>query len=203
MRILVVGGTGIIGSAIDSLLKEEHEVITVGKSKGDYQADITDKDSLVKLFENVGKVDGIISTCGVAQIGPFQTHSDKDVEVTINSKLKGQVDLIRLGVHSVNENGFILVTTGAASENYMPGGSLITMANAGLEGYVHAINIEPFNSIRINAVSPSIVEETMALMNIELPGAVSAADTASVYKKVMDSNESGIVAKVHEYLNKQ
>jgi len=200
MKILVVGGTGIIGTAITSLLKEEHDVITVGRSNGDYQVDIGDRSSVKKLLEDVGQVDGIISTCGIAGFGPFQSQTDEDVEIAINTKLMGQMDLIRLGVHAVKENGFILVTTGAASYDYLPGASLITMANTGLEGYVRAINIEPHNGVRINAVSPSIVKETMELMDFEIPGAVSAADTASVYKMVMESDESGIVAKVHEYL---
>lgn len=202
MKILVVGGTGTLGSALVSLLRKEHEVIAVGRSTGDYQVDIENKDSIKKMFEDIGPVDGIISTAGDGKMAPFQIQSDEDLDLAINSKLRGQIDLIRYGVHSVKENGFIIVTTGTASHTYMPGASSITMANVGLEGYIRAINVEQFNGVRVNAVSPFFIKETVEMMGFDVPNAVPAADTASVYKMVMESEESGIIADVVEYLNR-
>lgn len=202
MKILVIGGTGTIGTAVASLLKNDnHEVITVGRSSGDIHADIMNKESLEKMFTEVGEIDGIISTCGGSGMRPFHLQNDDDINQAINSKLKGQIDIIRLGVHKVKENGFILVTTGTASHTFIPGASLITMANTGLEGYVRAINIEQYRGVRINAVSPAFIKETAELMGMEIPNSIPAADTATVYKRVMESNESGIVADVPEYLN--
>lgn len=202
MKILVVGGTGTLGSAVVSLLEKDHEVISVGRTSGDYQVDIENKASIEKLFEKIGTVDGVISTCGDGRVAPFHIQSDEDMDLAINSKLKGQIDLIRVGVHSVKENGFILVTTGTASHTFMPGASSITMANNGLEGYIRAINIEQFNGVRINAVSPYFIKETVEMMKLDVPNAISAADTATVYKMVMDSSDSGIVADVPKYLNR-
>ena len=202
MKILVIGGTGTIGTEVASLLKKDnHEVITIGRSSGDIHADIMNKESLEKMFTEVGEIDGIISTCGGSGMRPFHLQNDDDINLAINSKLKGQIDVIRLGVHKVKENGFILVTTGTASHTFIPGASLITMANTGLEGYVRAINIEQYRGVRINAVSPAFVKETAELMGMEIPNSIPAADTAAVYKMVIESNESGIVADVPEYLN--
>lgn len=203
MKILVVGGTGIIGSAIVSQLKESHEVIAVGRSNGDYQVDIESKDSIEQLLKSVGPVDGIISTTGGAGMGPFHTHSDEAIAFSINSKLKGQMDLIRLGVHHVKDNGFIIVTSGSATHEFMPGASLVTMTNAGIEGYVRAINVEQYKGIRINAVSPSLVEESAKLYNFDIEHTIPAADTASVYKMLIESDESGIVVDVRGHLNKK
>lgn len=200
MKIVVIGGTGTIGSAVVNQLKDDHEVITVGYSKGDYQVNIEDKASIEKLLSDIGEVDGIISTCGDGKLAPFHLQSDEDFELALNSKLKGQIDIIRLGVHTVKENGFILITTGTASKDYMPGASSITMANLALEGYVKAINVEPYKGIRINAVSPYYVKETCEMFNFEVPNAISAADTASVYKKVLESDVSGTIADVTAYL---
>lgn len=196
MKILVVGGTGIIGKAVVSLLGKEHELISVGKRSGDYQVDIEDKASITKMFEDFKNVDGVIATTGMAAIGPFQHQTDEDLSVAVNNKLMGQVNLIRVGIHHINKNGFIIVTSGSATHTPMPGMSSITMAGAGLEGYVRAINVENESEIRVSVVSPALVKETMELMNIELPGAVSAADTAKVYRTVMESRESGIIAHV-------
>lgn len=202
MKILVIGGTGTLGSAVVSMLREDHEVISVGRTSGDYQVDIENKASLEKLFKEIGEVDGIISTCGDGRMAPFQVQSDEDMDLAINSKLRGQIDIIRLGVHSVKENGFILITTGTASNNYMPGASSITMANNGLEGYIRAINIEQFNGVRVNAVSPYFIKETVETLKFDIPNAIPAADTAKVYKMVIESDASGIVADVAEYLSR-
>ncbi len=202
MKILVIGGTGTLGSALVSTLREEHEVISVGRTRGDYQVNIEDKASLENLLAEVGEVDGIISTSGDGKMAPFQIQSDEDIDLAINSKLRGQLDIIRLGVHKVKENGFILITTGTASSNYMPGASSITMANTALEGYVKAINVEPYKGIRINAVSPYFIKETCELFNFDIPNAIPAADTASVYVNMMTSPDSGTVVDVMAALNK-
>lgn len=202
MKILLIGGTGIIGSAIATLLKEDHEVITVGRTNGDYQVDIMNSQSLEELFRKVGPVDGIITTFGGAIMEPYYEQKDEDVALAINSKLKAQIDVIRLGVHSVKDNGFIIATSGASGELLMPNSSLLTTANAGIEGYVKSTAVEPLRGIRINAVSPSVVKESIELLKLNFPGGISAADTAKVYKMVMESDQNGKIAKVHEYLRK-
>lgn len=202
MKVLLIGGTGVIGSAISSLLKQEHEVITVGRTNGDYQVDIMDSQTIEDLFKKVGPVDGIISTIGGAVMGPFQMQKEEDVTLAINSKLKAQIDIIRLGVHTVKDNGFIISTSGASGDILMPNSSLLTAANAGVEAYIRSLSVEPLRGIRINAVSPSVVKESIELLKLDFPGGVSAADTAKVYKMVMESDQTGRIAKVHEYLRK-
>jgi len=200
MKILVIGGTGTIGSAVVELLKKEHDVIVVGHSKGDYTVDIECKPSLQKLFAEVGEIDGIISTTGGGHLGHFLEQTDEHIDVAINSKLKGQLDIVRTGFNSIKENGFIILTTGSAAHSFMPGSSSISMATAGLNAYVRAIDTEGKNGVRINAVSPAFVKETAEMMHLDIPNAISAADTARVYKMVIDSNDSGVIAEVVEYL---
>jgi Trk K+ transport system NAD-binding subunit len=49
---LVVVGSGPIGTAVQSLLKAKgHEVVSVGRQSGDFQADISDSESLKTLSE--------------------------------------------------------------------------------------------------------------------------------------------------------
>lgn len=200
MKILVIGGTGMIGTAVVNLLKKEHEVISIGKISGDYQMDINNNSSIEKLFKDFKDIDGVISTTGDGVMGTFNTQPDEEIDLAINSKLKANINLIRTAINYINENGFIIVTTGAASHTPIPGASSITMATAGLEGYVRAIQVEERNNIRVNVVSPQAVIETLTELNMSFPNAVSVADTAMAYKKVIDSNESGIIANIPEYL---
>jgi dTDP-4-dehydrorhamnose reductase len=59
-RILIVGATGTIGRALVAQIAGRHEVIPVGRTRGDYQVDITDSVSIAALFDKVGKVDAIV-----------------------------------------------------------------------------------------------------------------------------------------------
>lgn len=49
MKILLIGATGTIGKAIAAELAE-HEVISVGNSRGDYRVDLNDAGSIAALF---------------------------------------------------------------------------------------------------------------------------------------------------------
>ena len=152
------------------------------------------------MFEDIKNIDGIISTTGDGKIAPFTELSDLDIDLAINSKLKANINLLQEGVKHVNKNGFIIVTSGVASQNPIPGGSSLSMACAGLEGLVRATAVEDTNGIRINAVSPAFVKETMELFGMDSTHGISSADTAKVFKQVMESTDKGIVARVPEYL---
>jgi len=55
MKIVVIGATGTIGSAVVKLLKQRHQVIAVSRSSGDNRADITNKTSLETALGAIGK----------------------------------------------------------------------------------------------------------------------------------------------------
>ncbi|WP_430816360.1 short chain dehydrogenase [Carboxylicivirga sp. RSCT41] len=201
MKILVVGGTGIIGREIVDLLSKDHEVIAIGRNGGDYQVNIEDMSSIDKMFEDLKDVDGIISAAGDANLVPLAQLTEKDLDLAINSKLKGQINLIRAALNHVKENGFITVTTGMAVFSPFPGSSAITMACAGLEGFVKVVELEKERNIRINVVRPALVTESAELFGLSMPNTVSASDTAKVYKIVTESEASGQMIFVPECLN--
>jgi NAD(P)-dependent dehydrogenase (short-subunit alcohol dehydrogenase family) len=200
MKILVIGGTGIIGKAVVDLLGNEHEVIAVGKSSGDYQVDIENRASIEQMFKDFKEVDGIISATGMASLSPLDHMLEDDIDLALINKLKGQVNLLLEGLKHLKDGGFITLTTGAASHTPFPGGAAITMACAGLEGFVKAVEVEKNKDIRINVVRPAMVTESMKLFKLNVPYSVSAFDTARVYKAVTEKTESGQMYDVHQCL---
>ena len=62
MKIILVGASGTIGRAVSEELSQRHEVIRVGRTRGDYQVDITSQESVEALFAQTGEVDAIVST---------------------------------------------------------------------------------------------------------------------------------------------
>lgn len=200
MKIAVIGGTGIVGTGIVNLLKKDHEVIAIGKTRGDYQVDLLNPDSIRQLFETIDDIDGVISTIGNGTMGPLLDLQVEDFQYAFNSKLIANFNLVQEATKHLNPNGFIIVTSGVASMHPVPGATTLSVACAAIEAFVRSAAIEHTNGIRINAVSPAYVKETMELFGMDSSSGISSADTASVYKELIDSNANGIVANVSEYL---
>ena len=86
MRAIVVG-SGTIGAAVKKTLEEKgHEVVSVGRKSGDYQADISDSMSLKAFFSSVGSFDAVANAAGDVFPGPFEQTSDEQWANSIKSK---------------------------------------------------------------------------------------------------------------------
>ncbi len=81
MKIIIVGATGTIGSKVTDDLQGDHEVIKVGSSSGDLQADITDSDSIEDLFEEVDSFDALVSATGAGHFGPVSEMTEENFRV--------------------------------------------------------------------------------------------------------------------------
>lgn len=195
----MIGATGTIGKAVADELKE-FEVLRVGHSKGEYQVDIEDRNSIKKLFETVGCVDAIISTTGLIAFGPIEELSYEQFETTVKSKILGHINLFQIGHHYLNEKGSITFTSGYLAQNPMPGSSAVSLANAALDAFVKAVALEMGEKIKINTVSPRFVKETMELMNIDSTDGISAANTAKAYRYALLNEVSGKSLDVADYL---
>jgi NAD(P)-dependent dehydrogenase (short-subunit alcohol dehydrogenase family) len=155
MNVLVVGGTGTIGSAVaDALRAAGHTVRTAARSGGDLRVDITSPESIRALFAQAGRVDAIVTAAGGVAWKPLEQLTDEDFETSLHYKLMGQVNVVRYGLNSVADGGSITLTSGARATEPIPGSSAVSLVNAGLEGFARAAALDLPRGIRINAVSP-------------------------------------------------
>lgn len=193
MKILLIGASGTIGKAVASALtnqNNQNEVIAANYSGGDVSVDIGNPLSIKAMFEKVGKVDAIVSTAGLANFAPLNDLTDADYDLALNNKLMGQINLLRMGKNYLNENGSVTVTSGVLAQEPMQGSSVISMANGALESFVKAAALE-LENVRVNAVSPIFVKETMAMMGMDTEGGLSARDTAKAYIAAVTGKMSG------------
>lgn len=160
MKIIIVGGTGTIGKHITAALHKNHEVIVVGSKSGDMQVDITSPDSIKALLEKTGKFDALVSATGEGYFGPLNTMTDADFRKGIDSKLMGQVNLVLIGQHYVNPGGSFTLTSGILSHDPVFAGAALSAVNSALDGFVRGAAIELKNDVRINSVSPGVVEDS-------------------------------------------
>ncbi len=198
-KIIIIGASGTIGSAVADLLEQTNQVIRVGNRQGDYTVDLSSKGSIENLFENIGSIDAVICAAGLSRFGSLGEASNDDYWVSINNKLMGQVNLVRVAQHYVSKNGSITITTGLLAQSPWPGSAPTAMVNAGLEGFVRAAALDVSDGIRINAISPILVTETAKKMGMEKAGTMSPVETAKAYQACITGNMTGQVLDVRNY----
>lgn len=199
MKIILIGATGTIGQKVHERLKENHEVISVGFKEGDYQVDIGDKNSIQNLFDQIGEVDAVISTTGLSAFAPLGELTDEQFSLGWNNKLMGQINILRVGQSYVREGGVILLTSGMLANEPMPGSASTSAANGALNSFVKAASLDLGNTLRINAVSPIFVKETMEMMGMDSSDGMSATDTAKAYQSALEGSMTGEVIDVRNY----
>jgi NAD(P)-dependent dehydrogenase (short-subunit alcohol dehydrogenase family) len=195
MRILLIGATGTIGRAIAAALGNRHEVIPAGRNKAHESVDISNLESIRDLYSRVGRVDAIVSAAGQAAFKPLAELTDADFEFSIRNKLMGQVNVLRFGLQSLNENGSVTLTSGILAQQPAPGTAAISLVNAGLEGFTRAAALEAPRGIRVNIVSPPWVSETLQAMGRPTTGGLPAAVVARSYVESVEGRMTGQVLK--------
>ncbi len=185
MKIILVGASGTIGQAINEELGKNHDIIRAGRNGLDVTVDITSVDSIKSMYEQVGKVDAVISAAGGAHFSPISELTPDLNEIGIESKLKGQINLVLLGMDYVHDNGSFTLTTGIMMDDPIPQGASAAMANGGVKTFVKASSIEMPRGIRINSVSPNVLRESLDKYADFFPGfeAVPASRVALAFKK--------------------
>jgi hypothetical protein len=91
----IVIGSGTIGSAVKKALEENgHKVVSIGRKSGDFQADISNPESLKALFTSIGPFDAVANAAGDVFPGPFEQTTDEQWANSIKSKGMGQINLV-------------------------------------------------------------------------------------------------------------
>ena len=160
MKIIIVGASGTMGKHLTDAFKKEHEVITAATEGCDVQVDITSTDSIENMYKQVGSFDALISTAGPTFVGPWKKLTNKEFRQGVEGKMMGQINLVLIGQHYINPKGSFTLITGALSHDPQKNFANASAANGAVEGFVRAAAIELENGIRINAVSPTVIENS-------------------------------------------
>ena len=193
MRILLVGATGTIGKAITAALGRRHELLLASRQQAPLHVDMADPASIRGLYATAGKVGAVISAAGQARFKPLDELSAADYRFSLDNKLMGQVNLVRYGLSSLTDGGSITITSGILAQQPARGSGVISLVNAGLEGFARAAALEAPRGIRINAVSPPWVTETLQALGMPLHGGLPAATVAQAYVRSVEGTETGQV----------
>lgn len=198
MKIVIVGGTGTIGSAVATALQGRHEVVRVGRTRGDYQTDIADSAAIRRTFDAIGGFDALVSAAGKVHYGDFAAVTEKEMAIGLQDKLMGQVNLVLLGRDYIADEGSFTLTSGVVGHDPVRDGACASLVNGALEYFVRAAAFELPRGLRINCVSPGVLIESLPVFGDYFPGhePVPGARVALAYVKSVLGHQTGQVYHV-------
>ncbi len=199
MKVLVVGASGTIGKAVTQLFKDKgHEVIQASRSTSP-GIDFTKPETIDQFYEQLGQVDAIVTTAGDAAFVSLDQLNDAQIQLSLHSKLMGQINMVRKGLSNLKPNGVFVITGGILAYSPLPQTSMIAMVNAGLEGFARAAALDMTGGRRIVIVHPPWVAETATAFGMDAAPWPDAAKVAEAYLSAIEGNENGVPVFVNGY----
>ena len=199
MKILLIGASGTIGKRIHETLSKKHQIVEASRSGEDVPVDITSAESIEAMYESVPGLDAVICAAGPAKFGPLNELTEEDFYVGIRGKMMGQVNLVRIGQKYLNEGGSFTLTTGILAEDPIVGSAALSLVNGGVNSFVLAAAQELPRGQRINAVCPTVVEDSAEAYGDIFAGfeAVSMNRVVNGYVRSVEGRITGRVIRIY------
>jgi NAD(P)-dependent dehydrogenase (short-subunit alcohol dehydrogenase family) len=199
MRVIVVGATGTIGSAVVEALGEQHEVVGVSNSQGALRVDLSSTPSIEALYAETGPFDALVCAAGRAAFGTLDEVDEEGYRLSLLNKGLGQINLVRMGLQHVQDGGSFTLTSGVLCREPIPQSVAISPANAVVEAFVRAAALNLTRGVRINAVSPPWVRETLQKMGKDPTPGMPAARVAQAYVESIEGMRNGEVVDARDF----
>jgi NAD(P)-dependent dehydrogenase (short-subunit alcohol dehydrogenase family) len=198
MKILLVGAHGTLGRAVAAELGARHQLVTAGRSAGDVRLDLANAASVSAALRAAAPLEAIVSAAGNVVFGPLLELTEAQWELGLADKLMGQVRLALLGVPHLRDGGSITLTTGVLSREPIQFGASASMVNGALESFVRSAALELPRGLRINAVSPGVLQESMPAYAPYFRGfePVPAARAALGFARSVEGRDTGMTYRI-------
>ncbi|TXS12607.1 MULTISPECIES: short chain dehydrogenase [unclassified Streptomyces] len=189
MKVLVIGATGTIGSAVASALEDSHQVVEASR-RGPVKVDMEDPSSLDALFDEVPDLDAVVCCAASGPLVDLESAVDEEIAAGVQGKLLGQVALVQRAVRRLRDGGSVTLTGGTFSTP-LAGGSLGALVNTGLEGFVHNAASELPRRLRLNLISPGWIKETLESMGADGSDGTPVSEVARAYVAAVEGTAQG------------
>lgn len=153
--------------------------------------DLGDSKSLADFYGSVGSADALVCCAANAPLTPLL---DDDFIPSLQAKLFGQIDAARQAMDRLRDGGSITLTSGQIPEA-TPGSAGGALVNAGLDAFVTAAAIEMPRGLRLNAVSPGWVRESLEKLGVDGSSGIPVDDVARAYVDAVEGTMQGQVLK--------
>jgi NAD(P)-dependent dehydrogenase (short-subunit alcohol dehydrogenase family) len=187
-KAVVIGGASGIGWATAQVLAADGCAITVadrnaegargraadlGEGHNAAEVDVTDEESVIRLFESAGALDVVVNCAGFSNVGMIVDMPVEDWRSVIDVCLTGSFIVAKHAGRSLGAGGVLVSISSLNGRQPAAGMSAYCAAKAGLSmlTQVAALELGP-RGIRVNAVAPGFVHTPLTDPAAAIPGVV-------------------------------
>jgi NAD(P)-dependent dehydrogenase (short-subunit alcohol dehydrogenase family) len=182
LAVVTGGGSGIGLAIAERFAGDGAKLVLVGRRKGrldeaaariggdayGVSVDVEDEDQVKALFDDLPRVDLLVTCAGGAVFGPVDELPLAAARKLFEARFFGQLSACRYAVPKMPEGGAILLCSGVAGRvglvDYSAGSALCGAINA--MGRALAVELAP-RGIRVNVLSPGFIVPTSIEFNLE------------------------------------
>lgn len=165
--LVVIGGSKGVGFEIVKSSLETYYVISISRSKSNlYHPNLTqiECDILVDELPIIREVNMLVYCIGTINLKPFNKLKLSDFNTEFDVNVVGAIKVIQFYLPQLKISNLpsILLFSSVAAKIGMPFHSSISVSKSALEGLVKSLAAEFAPLIRVNAISPTIIDTTLA-----------------------------------------
>ena len=185
---VVIGGASGIGWATAQALAAEGCRVTIadinadgararaaelGGRHGAAHVDVSDEDSVQRLFDDIGPLDIAVNCAGFSNVGLITDMPVEDFRAVVDVCLTGSMIVMKHAGRHLREGGSLVSISSLNGRQPAAGMSAYCAAKAGLSmlTQVAALEMGP-RGIRVNAVAPGFVHTPLTEAAASVPGVV-------------------------------
>ncbi|WP_373042941.1 SDR family oxidoreductase [Streptomyces sp. NRRL S-448] len=149
----------------------------------------------------VGEIDAVASAAGSVPWRPLGELTADDIRGGLEGKAVSQIELVRQGARHLPAHASYTLVTGIPAREPLLTGSVAALVNGAVEAFVRAAAIELPGRQRINAVSPTVFEESLDAYGDTFAGcdAVPVARAANASVKSIEGHRTGQIFLVEQW----
>jgi NAD(P)-dependent dehydrogenase (short-subunit alcohol dehydrogenase family) len=137
----------------------------------------------------------VVSTAGKVHFGAC-SETGRNSAIGLKDKLMGQVNLVLIGRDYANDDGSFTLTSGVLSHDPIRFGVCASLVNGALDCFARAAAIELPRGLRINVVSPGLLDESAAALGDYFRGHETVPGTRANAVKSVEGALTGQVFSV-------
>ena len=201
-KILIYGGSGAVGAASAERLKEMgYDLHLVGSTEeklksvaerldaGYTVADIREPQAFKQVAEEAGKeLAGLIYAVGSINLKSFRRLEEEDFLTDFRLNALGAALAVQSALPALKKHpggASVVLYSSVAVQQGMTMHASLSMAKGALEGLVRALATELAPQIRVNAIAPSLLQDsTLSASIIKSPEAVESIAKTHALKRL-------------------